>query len=166
MVSDYTEIVSILQESIMPTLSEFLQRAQTRARHANLPYEGALTPLEADFIWQHAPGAKLVDVRSHAELELVGFIPGAILLEWQTFPGWQLNPYFLPQLKQQVDKEALVMFICRSGGRSHQSAVLAHDAGYTEVYNVLEGFEGDKNALHRRGLLNGWKAAGLTWEQK
>ena len=150
----------------MPTLSEFLQRAQIRARHANLPYEGALTPLEADFIWQQAPGAKLVDVRSHAELELVGFIPGAILLEWQTFPGWQLNPYFLPQLEQQVDKEALVMFICRSGGRSHQSAVLAHDAGYMEVYNVLEGFEGDKNALHRRGLLNGWKVAGLKWEQK
>ena len=150
----------------MPTLSEFLQRAQTRARHANLPYEGVLTPLEADFIWQHAPGAKLIDVRSHAELELVGFIPGAILLEWQAFPGWQLTPYFLPQLKQQVDKEALVMFICRSGGRSHQSAILAHDAGYTEVYNVLEGFEGDKNALHRRGLLNGWKAAGLEWEQK
>ena len=150
----------------MPTLSEFLHRAQARAHHDNLPYEGALTPLEADFIWHHAPGAKLVDVRSHAELELVGYIPGAIFLEWQAFPGWQLNPYFLAQLNQQVDKEGLIMFICRSGGRSHQSAVLAHEAGYTEVYNVLEGFEGDKNTLQRRGGMNGWKAAGLSWVQK
>ncbi len=150
----------------MPTLSEFLHRAQARAQQENLPYEGALIPLEANFIWQHAPGAKLVDVRSHAEIELVGYIPGAILLEWQAFPDWKINPYFLPQLKQLVDKQSLVMFLCRSGGRSHQSAVMAHAAGYTEVYNVLEGFEGDRNALLHRGAEKGWKAAGLNWVQK
>ena len=150
----------------MPTLSEFLHRAQARAQLENLPYVGALLPLEANFIWQHAPGAKLVDVRSHAEIELVGYIPGAILLEWQAFPGWQVNHYFLPQLTQLVDKQSLVMFLCRSGERSHQSAVMAHTAGYTEVYNVLEGFEGDRNALLHRGTEKGWKAAGLSWIQK
>jgi len=150
----------------MPTISGILETAQQRGKLAELPYAGALTPTEAHFIWCHAPGARLVDVRSHAEWDLVGEIPGTVQLEWQAYPGWVLNPYFVQQLKQQVDVEALVMFICRSGGRSHQAAVVAHNAGYTEVYNVLEGFEGDKSTDGRRGQGCGWKAAGLPWKHR
>ena len=150
----------------MPTLSGILERANQRGRLAGLPYAGALTPAEAHFIWGHAPGAQLVDVRSHAEWELVGEIAGAVQLEWQVYPGWQPNPYFVAQLRQQVDAQALVMFICRSGGRSHQAAMAAQQASYTEVYNVLEGFEGEKGADGRRGQNSGWKTAGLPWKHR
>jgi len=166
--SDYTEI-RILQhneELAMPTISFILKHAQQRGKLAGLPYAGALTPVEANLIWHQAPGARLVDVRSHAEWDLVGEIPGSVQLEWQAYPGWVPNPYFLQQLKQQVDMEALVMFICRSGGRSHQAALVAHNSGYTEVYNVLEGFEGCKSADGKRGQGSGWKTADLPWKHR
>lgn len=150
----------------MPTISSILERAQLRGKQAGLPYAGALTPTEAHFILSQAPGARLVDVRSHAEWDLVGEITGAEQLEWQAYPGWIPNVYFMQQLKQQVDMEALVMFICRSGERSHQAALVAQDAGYTEVYNVLEGFEGARNANGMRGQGCGWKAAELPWKHR
>ena len=81
-----------------------------------------------------------------------------------SYPSNQPNTHFLVQLKHQVDPEALVMFICRSGARSHNAACLASEAGYAECYNVLEGFEGDKDAEGRRGTTGGWRHAGLPWQ--
>ena len=147
----------------MGRLSELLNQAQNRARQMGLPYSGALTPKEAHEVWQLAPGAKLVDVRTRAEWDWVGRIPGAIEIEWMSYPGNQANTNFLAQLKQQVDPEALVLFICRSGIRSHHAACLATEAGYTECYNVLEGFEGNVDANGQRGKLGGWRLAGLPW---
>lgn len=147
------------------TISEILKAAKERARQMGLPYEGALLPREAYEIWQQAPGAKLVDVRTRAEWDYVGRIPAAVEIELLTYPGNRMNPAFLAELTQQVDKEALTMFICRSGGRSHNAAMLAMQAGYTECYNVLEGFEGDKDAAGHRNTKGGWRAAGLPWAQ-
>lgn len=148
----------------METLSTILARAKQRAADKRLDYAGALTPDEAWQVLQSAPNAKLVDVRSHSELDLVGRIPQAAHIEWAFYPGWQPNPDFVAQLKSQVDTESLVMFICRSGGRSHKAADVAHQLGYTGAYNVLEGFEGDPDATAQRGKRNGWKAAGLPWK--
>ena len=147
----------------MGILTDLLNLAQTRARELGLPYAGALTPKEAYEIWRAGPGAKLVDVRTRAEWDWVGRIPGAEEIEWMSYPTNQPNSHFLAQLKQQVDPEALVMFICRSGARSHNAASLASQAGYTEAYNVLEGFEGDKDANGHRGKIGGWRFAGLPW---
>ena len=58
-----------------------------------------------------------------------------------------------------------VMFICRSGARSHSAADAAMRAGWKETYNVLEGFEGDKDPQGHRNTLNGWRKAGLPWSQ-
>ncbi|CAG9934036.1 rhodanese-like domain-containing protein [Candidatus Nitrotoga arctica] len=149
----------------MGKITEILNAAQKRAKEMNLPYEGALLPNEAYEIQQAAPGTKLVDVRTRAELDWVGHIPDAVEIEWATYPGMKLNPYFIAQLEQQVDKEALVLFICRSGGRSHNAAIAATEAGYVESYNVLEGFEGDKDANKHRNVLGGWRARELPWEQ-
>jgi rhodanese-related sulfurtransferase len=149
----------------MGKISDTLKTAQQRAKDMNLPYEGALTPAEAYQLMQEAPAAKLVDVRTRAEWEWVGVVPGAVQIEWQTYPGGQSNPNFLNELKQQVDKESLVMFICRSGGRSHQAAIAATQAGYLDCYNVLQGFEGDKDAQAHRNSIGGWRAAGLPWRQ-
>ncbi len=149
----------------MGKLRDILALAQQRARELGLPYEGALTPAEAHEVWQLAPGAKLVDVRTRAELDFVGRIPGAVDIEWQLYPGFAMNTHFMAELKQRVDPESLVMFICRSGHRSHRAATAATEAGYPDCYNVLEGFEGDKDARGQRGKVGGWRAAGLPWQQ-
>ena len=147
----------------METIRLILENARARAEANHLPYAGALTPQEAWEILQKAPHAKLVDVRSKAELELVGRVPSATHIEWAFYPGMVANPDFLAHLQMQVDKESLVMFLCRTGGRSHNAALLAAQHGYTEAYNVLEGFEGEANAQKQRTLINGWKAAQLPW---
>ncbi len=149
----------------MGQLTDILRLAQERAQQLKLPYEGALTPSEAFEVLQLAPGSKLVDVRTRAELDWVGRIPGAVEIEWNSYPGSVPNPHFLAHLKQQVDHEALVMFICRSGARSHAAALAASADGYPDCYNVLEGFEGDKDANGQRGKIGGWRHAGLPWIQ-
>lgn len=149
----------------MGKITEILNAAQQRAKDLNLPYEGALTPQEAFELMRCAPGAKLVDVRTRAEIDWVGKVPGAVEIEWLTYPGMKLNPNFMAALEQQVDKESLVMFLCRSAQRSHGAAMLATQAGFADCYNILEGFEGDKTPGNQRNSLNGWKKAGLPWEQ-
>lgn len=148
----------------MGVLNEILAQAKQRAVERGLDYAGALTPAEAWEVLQQAPGAKLVDVRSQAELEFVGRVPDAEHIEWSFYPGWQPNPDFMAQLKQQVDPEDIVIFMCRSGARSDKAARAASAAGYPEAYNMLEGFEGDTNPETRhRGEIGGWKAAQLPW---
>jgi rhodanese-related sulfurtransferase len=75
------------------------------------------------------------------------------------------NPNFIQQLVQKVPHESTVMFICRSGARSHDAALAATQAGYRESYNVLEGFEGDRDTSGHRNTVGGWRAAGLPWVQ-
>ena len=149
----------------MGTLSDLLSLAHARAENLGLPYPGALTPAETWQVMQLAPGAKLVDVRTRAELDWVGRVPGAVEIEWKSYPSMQENPNFLAQLKHQVDPEALVLFICRSGVRSDSAARLATSAGYANCYNVLEGFEGDKDANNQRNRIGGWRLASLPWYQ-
>ena len=147
----------------METMSKILARAKVRAEQMGLPYTGALTPEEANEILQKTQHAKLVDVRSTAELELVGKVPDATHIEWAFYPDMVANPDFAAHLEMQIDKEALVIFMCRTGGRSHNAATLAAKLGFTEAYNMLEGFEGETNAERQRTLVNGWKHAGLPW---
>lgn len=149
----------------MGRLTELLQLAQTRARDLKLPYEGALTPREAHELWRLAPGAHLVDIRSKAELDWVGRIPGALEIEWEAYPGKVRNPHFLQTLKHALATDGLLMFICRSGGRSHHAAAAATAAGFPDCFNVLEGFEGDKDANGQRNRTGGWRFAGLPWNQ-
>lgn len=147
------------------TITEILGSAHKRAEERKLAYQGALSPVEAHEVLDLVPGCKLVDVRTRAELDFVGRIPGSVEIEWQTYPGGQANPHFLAHLAQQVSKEALVMFICRSGARSHAAALAASQSGYTQCYNVLEGFQGDKDANGHRDTVGGWRLAGLPWYQ-
>ncbi|MDX8379523.1 MAG: rhodanese-like domain-containing protein [Gallionella sp.] len=149
----------------MGKITGILRAAQQRAKETNLTYEGAMFPDEAFEILQSAPGAKLVDVRCRAELDWVGRIPGAVEIEWLTYPSMKPNPNFIAALEQQVDKEALVLFICRSGARSNAAALAATQADFRDSYNVLEGFEGDKDTKAHRNSTNGWRAANLPWVQ-
>lgn len=148
----------------MGRLTELLNLASDRGRDLALPYAGALTPAEAWEVWQQAPGARLIDVRTRAEWHWIGRIPGAVEIEWENYPEKQGNVNFLNQLRQQVDREALLMFLCRSGVRSHKAASLAAGAGFAACYNILEGFEGNLDANGQRGKTGGWRHAGLPWK--
>lgn len=128
-----------------------------------LPYAGALLPAEAYALMRK--GARLIDVRTIAERHFVGSIPGSEAIEWTDFPQGQRNPRFLEQLAGIARGEETVMFLCRSGVRSHFAAIAAAEAGWSAAYNVLEGFEGDRNAEGRRGATGGWKFARLPWSQ-
>ena len=149
----------------MADIEAIFKAARARAREQGLPYEGSLLPAEAHAILQNQTGAKLVDVRSRAELDFVGRVPGSVEIEWKSYPGMRPNPQFVDQLKQQVPADAVVMFLCRSGGRSHETAAAAAQAGYRDAYNVLEGFEGDRDAGGHRNTTGGWRVRGLPWSQ-
>lgn len=149
----------------MNTNTTILETAQHRASENNLPYQGTLTPQEAYALLQNGAGTKLVDVRSRAELDWVGRVPGAVEVEWATYPGMIANPQFLTQLAQYVTPTTRLLFLCRSGARSNAAAILATQNGYANCYNILEGFEGDKDTEQHRNMLNGWRAAGLPWVQ-
>jgi rhodanese-related sulfurtransferase len=138
-------------------------KAQERGRARNLSYAGALVPAEAYALMLE--GAKLVDVRTIAELHFVGAVPGSEAIEWNSYPEGMRNPVFREQLAKVVRKDEPVMFLCRSGVRSHHAATAAMEAGWSEAYNILEGFEGDKNAAGQRNTINGWKVARLPWVQ-
>jgi len=144
-------------------MDEIRKKARERGQKLELPYAGALLPAEAHALMQE--GGKLVDVRTNAELLYVGSVPGAEAIEWNSYPEGQRNPAFLEQLAQAVRKDQPVMFLCRSGVRSHHAAIAATGAGWTEAYNVLEGFEGDKDATGHRNVSGGWKFARLPWVQ-
>ncbi|WP_150429776.1 rhodanese-like domain-containing protein [Dechloromonas sp. CZR5] len=149
----------------MGKLTEILTLAAERGRALERPYQGELTPTEAHALLQLAPGARLVDVRTRAEWDWVGRVPGAVEIEWNQYPGGVRNPNFVAELKRQVDPEALVLFLCRSGVRSIGAANAAAEVGYNNSYNILEGFEGDKDANGHRGNIGGWRKAGLPWIQ-
>ena len=104
-------------------MDDIKQKAQERGRKLKLPYAGALLPAEAHALMQE--GAKLVDVRTDAELHYVGSVPGSEAIEWNTYPEGQRNPAFLEQLAEAVRKDEPVMFLCRSGVRSHHAAIAA-----------------------------------------
>ncbi|HEY5899734.1 MAG TPA: rhodanese-like domain-containing protein [Burkholderiales bacterium] len=144
-------------------MDDIKKAAAERAKKLGVPYAGALTPAEAHRLMQ--AGAKLIDVRTKPELLYVGRVPGAAAIEWQTYPGNQPNPDFLAELAAVAGKDEPVMFLCRSGVRSHGAAEAAMKAGWRETYNVLEGFEGDKDSEQHRNSVGGWRKAGLPWVQ-
>lgn len=153
-----------MNADIAQDLTNPLCAAQERARAQGLPYCGALTPSEAYAAWQKGNGAVLIDIRTGAELELVGRIPKAIHIEWKRYPDWELNPAFMTSIQRKFGPETVLLLICRSGVRSHEAAIELTEKGYTMVFQVLEGFEGELDESgQRKG--NGWKFHGLPWTQ-
>lgn len=145
----------------MTQLNDILNIAAKRGAAKSLPYAGELMPQEAFEVLQQQDYI-LVDVRSKAELDLVGRIPSASHIEWAFYPGMVANPEFAAQLQTLIDKNQAIVFMCRTGGRSHNAAVVANELGY-KAYNMLEGFEGEANSEKQRTLINGWKYACLPW---
>lgn len=114
--------------------------------------------------WWQAGEAVLVDVRTDAEREWVGFVPGAVALAWKQWPGMAMNEGFDEGLKAAVPAGKKVVLLCRSGVRSIAAAKRATELGM-EAYNILEGFEGDPDKHAHRGRVGGWRFHGLPWRQ-
>ena len=142
---------------------EIMAAAAARARDASAPLAGLLAPGEAWELFKRGE-IELIDTRTLAERDLIGYVPGSVPIEWYDYPAKRRNEHFMDELRRKVEPDQPVAFLCRSGVRSQQAAVLATANGYSAAFNVLEGFEGDKNALGQRRV-NGWQTAGLPWRQ-
>ncbi len=126
-------------------------------------YAGDVTPQLAHDWWQ-AGDAVLIDVRSDAEREWVGFVPGAVPLAWKQWPGMVMNASFDEAIRAAVPDGKKAVLLCRSGVRSIAAARRATELGI-EAYNILEGFEGDPDESGQRGHRGGWRLRGLPWRQ-
>jgi rhodanese-related sulfurtransferase len=149
----------------MSTTDEIL--AAARERGAGQPYAGAVTPQEAFALLQADSHVRLVDVRTNAERDWIGrpAIPEAQhgAVQWTLYPGGAPNPDFATQLQQAADKDDVVLFLCRSGVRSRHAARVATELGYKNAFDILEGFEGDRDVEGHRKTVGGWCKAGLPW---
>lgn len=140
-----------------------------------------LSPKGAFKALKENPKIIFIDVRDPIEVSFVGHavgtdknIPLAIAShEFSPELGrykMKENPNLLAEVKNLIDREGVtkkdpVFVACRSGGRSGKVARKLIKAGYTNVWNLVEGFEGDKNTEGFR-TLNGWRNAGLPWTYK
>ncbi len=138
----------------------------------------SLTPQEAWDMVQKNPKAILIDVRSSMEFLFVGHPKGAIHIPWIEAPDWKINPHFAAEVRKVLlggvvhDEEigkgldsVPVLLICRSGRRSLEAGRLLIKEEFTDVYNILEGFEGTLDPEHHRSSVNGWRFHNLPWEQ-
>lgn len=144
--------------------------------HFQAGYAGDVSAQEAFDRLSQQPNAILVDVRTQAEWTFVG-LPDLrslgmepVLSEWQSFPPSGPNPEFVKSVsdalvKKGLDLDAPIYFLCRSGARSAAAATVLTQAGYTQCYNISDGFEGPLDETGHRGTRSGWKAAGLPWIQ-
>jgi rhodanese-related sulfurtransferase len=126
-------------------------------------YAGDVTP-ELAYRWWQAGEAVLVDIRTDAERDWVGFIPGAVNIEWKHWPGMQVSGAFDEELRARVPADRKLVMLCRSGVRSVASSRRATELGY-RAYNILEGFQGDPDEQGHRDTRGGWRVRGLPWRQ-
>ncbi|SAK42589.1 rhodanese domain-containing protein [Caballeronia temeraria] len=151
----------------MSTLEQLYSQAGKRAADNNLTYAGAFAPAEAFELLQLDPRACLIDVRTRAELDWVGrpAVDGAQYahIEWTRYPGSVPNAEFIEQLRQVATPDTPVVFLCRSAARSKLAAVAAQKEGYAQAYDLLEGFEGDKDGQGHRKTVSGWCFRKLPW---
>jgi rhodanese-related sulfurtransferase len=134
----------------------------------------SLTPKDAFELLKRDPRAVLIDTRSNMEFLFIGHPLGAINIPWIDEPDWKINPNFATEVRKvllgglsHLDAvgSSPVVLICRSGKRSLEAGELLIKEGFTDVYNVLEGFEGELDDQHHRSTVGGWRHAGLPWEQ-
>jgi rhodanese-related sulfurtransferase len=132
-----------------------------------------ITPTDAWTLLQDDKDAVLLDVRSRVEFDYVGHPPGAVHVPWKEAPAWEVDPDFVQKVRdrlaragaQAAPEDRAVLALCRSGARSGAAAAALAAAGFRRVYNVIEGFEGDRDEHRHRNTLNGWRVHGLPWEQ-
>ena len=146
---------------------QILAQARQRQQQAGWPYAGAVTPEEAFALLTADPQVKLIDVRTQAERDWIGRVdvPESqhYPVQWTLYPGGAKNPEFMQQLAACARPDDVLLFLCRSGVRSRYAAQTATEQGYTNCFDILEGFEGDRDDAGHRKSIGGWCHAGLPW---
>ena len=138
-----------------------------------------VTPTEAYEMWASGGnGVKILDVRTPEEYAFVGHPEMAMNIpivmhtyRWEPELGRvaiEPNSRFMPEASDWADTTDTILVMCRSGGRGAMAVNALAQAGYTRVYNILEGMEGERvndprSVYHRKRMVNGWKNAGLPW---
>lgn len=152
------------QVQTLKNVEEIFNEAKQFAQQHDLNFTGSLSPKQA---WQLVESADvvLVDVRTNEERKFVGYIPESVHIAWATGTAFNRNPRFLKELENKVGKDKSILLLCRSGKRSALAAEAAFNAGFQNIYNILEGFEGDLNKNNQRNQINGWKTHQLPWVQ-
>jgi len=141
-----------------------IANARRLGEELDLGYAGRVSPIEA---WQlfSSGAAQIVDVRTNEERKFVGHVPETLHVAWQTGTSLNRNPRFVREVEAKVRKDSVVLLLCRSGKRSHEAGKALAEAGFSDVYNISEGFEGDLNEKTQRGELGGWCHWSLPWVQ-
>ena len=162
--------VALFLEILLCVRDGVLKRGNQMA--SDKKYAGDVSPAEAWDLLAADESCVLVDVRTDAEWNYVG-LPNlesigkeTVCISWLNFPGNTPNESFTDQVRAAgIGPEQTVLLLCRSGQRSIAAAVALTEEGYGKAFNILEGFEGDKDRDSRRGLLGGWKLGALPWTQ-
>jgi len=124
-----------------------------------------LEPREAHAFLKDNANAVFIDCRSEMEYLFVGHPSGALSIPWNDGPDWNVNPHFVAHVKIAASVDRPILLICRSGNRSLDAGAALENAGFTQIYNVLHGFEGELDANHHRNSVTGWRHEDLPWEQ-
>ena len=144
--------------------ADALESVRAVALATGLSYAGGVHPKLAWALLE-AGEAVLVDVRTSEERKFVGHIPGSLHVAWASGTAMTRNPRFVRELEAKTGKDATILLLCRSGKRSDLAADAAAKAGFTQVFNVLEGFEGEISEQKQRGGDGGWRSHRLPWIQ-
>lgn len=141
-----------------------LDQARKKAITDHLPYAGSIKP---EIAWQlfSLGDAYLIDVRTREELVFVGRVPDSLHIPWATGTNLTRNPRFIKELEAKTRKTDVILFLCRSGKRSALAAEAATKAGFQQVFNIEQGFEGEIDEQQQRGKRGGWRYANLLWVQ-
>ena len=158
------EISSLNKPSVQQRHTDILRNASQESHENSLGYAGSISPEDAWELFKNGH-ARLIDVRTAEERKFVGHVSDTVHIAWQTGPALIKNPRFLRELESKFSKDTVILFLCRSGKRSAAAAISATAAGFTQVYNVREGFEGDLDDNQQRGRVSGWRQRGLPWVQ-
>ena len=157
-----------MSEVLDVQLAPALEQALFEARERQLGYASGIAPQVA-WALVLAGDAVLVDVRTAEERKFVGHVPQSLHVAWATGTALTRNPRFARELEAKLapygGKDAVALLLCRSGKRSVEAAKVAAQAGFSHVFNVLEGFEGEIDAQQHRGGGDGWRFHGLPWVQ-
>ncbi len=137
-----------------------------------------LNAQEAYYKWLQKKDIKVLDVRSAAEYVLTGHATMAVNIPVREWTGkydmakkdavFAENPDFLKQFKARFKPEDEIFMMCRSGSRGAEAVNIAFKEGYQNVWNIVDGFEGDKvrdkdSYFDGKRMRNGWKNSGAPW---
>lgn len=146
-------------------IDQIFEQAKQRAEEHYLEFTGTVLPQEAWALFKSGH-VVIVDVRTNEERKFVGYVEDTIHIPWATGTALNRNPRFAKELETKVGKDKTILLLCRSGKRSAAAANVAFNAGFENIYNIEQGFEGDLDENNHRGVFNGWRFHNLPWRQE